>query len=373
MADKIKILYFIDRMLKGGIQTLVVEIAKNINKEKIQLDFLLLDDGKYYELEDVLKKYNCNVYKLEGIWVNNIVDFIKYEIAVDNFFKIHNDYKIVHLHSSSKNYMILKKAKKYGIPVRIAHSHNIDFQSKNVIKRICGNIFKIPLRRYATDYFACSKMAGEWLFGKNIVNTNKFKVINNAIDCSKFRYNEKKRIEIRNKLKISDNDIVLGNVGRFTEQKNHEFLIDIFKSVYEERKNTKLLLIGTGEKEEEIKKKVKKFNIENNVIFIGFSNKVSDYMNAMDLFVFPSKFEGLGIVLIEAQANGLHCFASAHVIPEEAKVTDLLEFVDLYNINEWKEKILNVSIERENVQNIIENNGYSIVKIVEFLEQIYYR
>ena len=151
----VKVLYFVDRMLKGGIQSLVIEIVKNINKEKVQIDFLLLDDGKEYELENTLKDLGCKIYKLNGIWINTSLDFFKYKKALDNFFKEHNDYDVVHMHSSSKNYMVLKKAKKYGIPVRIAHSHNIDFQTKNQIKKIVGNIFKIYLKKYSTDYFAC--------------------------------------------------------------------------------------------------------------------------------------------------------------------------------------------------------------------------
>ena len=136
----VKVLYFVDRMLKGGIQSLVIEIVRNINKEKVQIDFLLLDDGKEYELENTLKDLGCKIYKLNGIWVNTPIDFFKYIKALDKFFKEHNDYDVVHLHSSSKNYMVLKKAKKYKIPVRIAHSHNIDFQTKNLVKKFIGNI-----------------------------------------------------------------------------------------------------------------------------------------------------------------------------------------------------------------------------------------
>lgn len=370
---KIKILYFVDRLLVGGIQSFVSEIAKRIDKEKFQIDFLILDDGNKYDLETELEKEGINIYKLNGIWINKATDFFRYNRALDNFFKSHRDYNIVHLHSSSKSYIVLKKAKKYGIKTRIAHSHNIDFQTKNILKKIIGNLFKINLRRYATDYYACSELAGKWLFGKKIIKTDKFKIINNAIDCSRFKYDEQIRNKIRKELKITENELLLGNVGRFSNQKNHEFLIDIFFEVYKERPNTKLLLIGTGEKEEQIKDKVKKLNIEKNVIFLGFSGKVNEYMNAMDIFVFPSKFEGLGIVLIEAQANGLHCFASKGVIPSEAKVTELLEFISLDNIEEWKERILNVSIVRNDVREEIEQKGYSINKTVDLLEKLYYK
>ncbi len=370
----VKVLYFVDRMLKGGIQSLVIEIVKNINKEKVQIDFLLLDDGKEYELENTLKDLGCKIYKLNGIWINTPLDFLKYKKALDKFFKVHNDYDVVHMHSSSKNYMVLKKAKKYGIPVRIAHSHNIDFQTKNPIKKFIGNILKIYLKKYSTDYFACSKIAGEWLFGKKIVNSDKFHVIHNAIDYDKFKFSEEKRNEIRKKFDIKDDELVIGHVGRFSEQKNHEFLIDIFNEIYKKNNNYKLLLIGTGDKEALIKEKVKNLNLEKRVIFLGFKEEVSDYYNAMDLFVFPSKFEGLGITLIEAQANGLTCFTSKDVVPAEVKLSSNLYFIELSKTaEEWAEEVLGKYISRINTFEDFKNNKYFIEDTVKLLEDFYCR
>ena len=368
----VKVLYFVDRMLKGGIQSLVIEIVKNINKEKVQIDFLLLDDGKEYELENTLKDLGCKIYKLNGIWINTPLDFFKYKKALDNFFKEHNDYDVVHMHSSSKNYMVLKKAKKYGIPVRIAHSHNIDFQTKNQIKKIVGNIFKIYLKKYSIDYFACSKIAGEWLFGEKIVNSDKFHVIHNAINYDKFKFNEEKRNTIRKELNIKDDELVIGHVGRFSEQKNHEFLIDIFNEIYKKRKNSKLLLIGKGEKENLIKEKVKNLNLESRVIFLGFKENVSNYYNSMDLFLLPSKFEGLPVTLVEAQANGLPIFTSKRVVTEEAKLCDNLYFIELSkNAEEWAKEILEKDMSRLNTFQDFKNNKYFIEDTVNFLEKFY--
>lgn len=367
-----KVLYFVDRMLKGGIQSLVMEIVKNIDKEKVQIDFLLLDDGKNYELEDELENLGCKVYKLKGIWIRTPIDFIKYTKALDNFFKNHNDYDVVHMHSSSKNYMVLKKAKKYGIPVRIAHSHNIDFQTKNPIKKLIGDIFKVNLKKYATDYFACSKMAGKWLFGEKIINSDKFKVIHNAIDYDKFKFDENKRKEIRKELNIKDDEIIVGHVGRFSNQKNHEFLIGIFAELYKKNNKFKLLLIGTGEKEELIKEKVKKINLESEVIFLGFKEDVSKYYNAMDLFLFPSKFEGLSISLVESQANGLACFTSKYVVPYEVKIIDGLYFIDLRKSSkDWAEEILSKNLNREDATKKFERNKYFIKDTVSYLEEFY--
>lgn len=373
MEEKpVRVLYFVDRMLRGGIQSLVIDWVSRFDKSKIHVDFLLLDDGKDYELEQTLKDSGCTVYKLSGIWVRTPIDFIKYKYAVKNFFKEHHDYKVVHMHSSSKNYMILKYAKKYGIPMRIAHSHNIDFQTNNNLKKIVGNVFKKPLIKYSTDYFACSKIAGEWLFGRKIIESDKFKVIHNAIDYEKFKYDEKVRKQIRKTLKINDEDIVVGNVGRFVNQKNHEFLINAFSKCHQNNKDYKLLLIGIGELEESMKNKVDELNLNDCVIFAGFKNNVNEYMQAMDIFAFPSLFEGLGLVLVEAQASGLPCIATANTIPDEVKINPNFYFVNL-NVNEWVQTIQNIKLERLKSKKLVKAAGYFIEDIITELTNVYQR
>lgn len=372
MNEKVKVLYFVDRMLRGGIQTFVLENIKYMDRQRVQIDFLLLDDGNEYELENTLKKIGCNIYKLRGMWIRRITDFVKYNKVLDKFFKEHNDYKVVHMHSSSKNYMVLKKAKKYGIPVRIAHSHNIGFQSKSKIRIALGNLLKPFLKYYATDYFACSEIAGKWLFGKKITSSNKFKVIHNAVDLEKFKFDECIRKKIRKDFNIDEDTLVIGHVGRFTNQKNHEFLIDIFNEINKRNSDSKLLMIGTGEKEKIIKEKIKTLNLENSVIFAGFKNNVNEYMYAMDIFVFPSLYEGLGLVLIEAQATGMKCFTSKDVVPVESKVSDLLEFIRLEETpTYWAEQILKSDKIRKNVYEQMKLNGYDISNTALFLENFY--
>ena len=367
----VKVLYFVDRMLKGGIQSLIIDWLSRFDK-RIQIDFLLLDDGNEYELENEIKSLGCKIYKLKGMWIRTPIDFIKYSKVLEEFFKEHHDYKVVHLHSSSKNFLVLKYAKKYGIPIRISHSHNIDFQTKNPFKKLVGNLFKIPLIRYSTDFFACSKKAGEWLFGKKIVNTGKFKVINNAIDYDKFKFDKIARDNIRKKLKVSEDEILIGHIGRFTTQKNHKFLIDIFKELIKINSKYKLLLIGTGIKENKIKIKVNKLNLDNKVIFMGFQNNVNEYIQAMDLFIMPSLYEGLGIVLIEAQASGLPCYASENVIPIEAKLSSNFKFISLKKSSQkWAKIINNESIGRVDNIKQFKNSKYIIDDIVAELEEKY--
>lgn len=371
MSEKVRVLYFVDRMLRGGIQTFVIENMKHMDREKVQIDYLLLDDGVHYELEDTLKEMGSEVYKLKCIWLRKPTDYFKYFKAIDNFFKEHNDYKVVHLHSSSKNFYVLKSARKYGIPVRIAHSHNIGFQSKSKLQILIGNLCKPLLKMYATDYFACSEIAGEWLFGKDAVKENKVKVIHNAVDLDKYKYNEEKRNELRKKLNIEDK-FVVGHVGRFTNQKNHTFLIDIFNEIHKKRPDSVLMLVGTGEKEKEIHEKVDRLGLTKDVLFMGFHNNVNEYMWAMDVFVFPSLYEGLGLVLIEAQATGMHCFASKGVVPKEAKVSDLLDYISIESdAKEWASQISKCNKEKIETETSIKKAGYFIGDTSKELELFY--
>lgn len=366
--EPVKVLYFVDRMLRGGIQTFVLENWRHMDHTKVQIDFLLLDDGNTYELEDTLRGLDSRIYKLKGIWVKKPKDFVSYQRAVDAFFKVHHDYRVVHLHSTSKNYMVLKCAKKYGIPVRIAHSHNIGFQTTSKVQILIGNLFKPLLKYYATDYFACSEDAGRWLFGRK-----KITVIKNAVDIDKYRYEPIKADCMRKKLKL-DGKKVVGHVGRFTHQKNHTFLIDVFKELVELDSDYRLLLIGEGALEEQTKAKAKTYGVENKIIFAGFKTNVEDYMQAMDLFVFPSEFEGLGLVLIEAQAAGLPCYASEKVVPQEAKVSDLLTYIPLEDGPKmWAEQIDKTwkKFKRETPEDAIAERGYSIVETAKQLERYY--
>lgn len=372
MEKTVKVLYFVDRMLRGGIQSLVIDWISRFDAKKIHIDFLLLDDGNQYELEDTLKRLGCGVYKLEDVWLKTPMDFIKYKKALNSFFLKHHDYKVVHLHSSSKNYMVLKYAKKYGIPIRISHSHNIDFQTKNLIKKIVGNCFKYPLIKYSTNYLACSNLAGRWLFGEKKLTDAKYEVINNAVDYDRFKYDRGIRKKIREELGIKEDNIIIGHVGRFTNQKNHTFLVEIFNEFYKKDKNARLLLIGIGELEEEIKKKVEELGLSKKVIFAGFKSNVNEYMQAMDIFLLPSLYEGLPVVGVEAQAAGLPCYMSKDVITDEVKIADNVTFIPLSNsAEEWANIIYNSNNSRSDNYIKIKERGYIIEDVIKKLERIY--
>ncbi len=364
--EKTRVLYFIDRMRHGGIQQFAVEIVKNMDKNKCEIEFLLLDDGQTYPLENVLKELNVKFYKLKGVWFRTPLDILKQKKALEKFFKEHHDYKVIHLHSSSKNFMVLKMAKKYGIQVRIAHSHNIGFQSKNKLKIIIGNFFKKPLKKYATHYFACSKLAGKWLFGEEDI-----KIIHNAVDYEKFKFDQVRRNALRKELGIED-CLVIGNVGRFTNQKNHTFLIDIFQEIHKKNKKAVLMLVGIGEKENEIRDKVKNLNLEENVKFMGFCNNTNELMWCMDVFLLPSLYEGLPVVGVEAQCTGLPCFMSKDVITDEVKIAENVAFISLEkSAEEWAEIVLSSDLSRRDTYQELKNAGYFMEQTVEVLERFY--
>ena len=305
----------------GGVETFLMNYYRNIDRKKVQFDFINMFDKLCFE--DEIKKLGGNVYKVSNVKKRPI----KYYNDIRKIIR-ENDYKIVHINMlSMANIVPILAAHKEGVKHIILHSHNTGTPSV-LIKKILDRLNKNVAIKNATDFFACSKLAGEWLYGDR---TN-FEVISNAIEPEKFKYDEKTRKLIRKKLGVEEN-FVIGHVGRFSEQKNHEFLINMFSKFAKTCPNSRLLLIGEGELKNKIENLVKKLEISNQVILLEPKSNIQDYYQAMDVFVLPSKFEGLGIVLVEAQANGLQCICS-NVVPDEVKIINTLEKVPL-KIDSW--------------------------------------
>lgn len=362
MGEPIRVLQVVTHMNRGGLETMLMNYYRNIDRSKIQFDFLT------HRPENEKKDYDDEIRSLGGrIYHMPVLNPFSpgYMKSLDKFFKEHKEYKIVHSHLDCLSAYPLKAAKKNGVPVRIAHSHNTS-QEKN-LKYLIKDYAKKQIPKYATHLFACGQEAGKWMFGKH-----KFQIMNNAIDAKKFIYNEEVRREKRKELDL-EGKFVIGHVGRFNVQKNHEFLIDIFYQIQKKESNAVLLLVGNGELEEKIKDKVRRLGLEEKVIFYGISERIYEILQAVDVFVFPSLFEGLGIALVEAQAAGIECFASLGVIPHEAKVTDHCHFVSLDESSEqWAEYILkNKKYKKNNTYVDIKNHGYDIEKNVKKLEEFY--
>ncbi len=324
--ETIRVLHILHKLDMGGTENFIMNIYRNIDRTKIQFDFLVHGKGIFdYEVQ----KLGGRIYYFNG-YVNEI-GIKKYKNELKKFFT-KNSYRIIHSHVDQTSGLIAEVVKKHSNAICVTHSHSVDNYNHFFVK-LYKKWLQIKLNKYADIRLACSEEAGKWLYGNN-----EFTVIKNAIDIKKFSYNEKIRREIRKKLNIKDNELIIGHIGRFEKVKNHEFLIDIFKQYNLINSNSRLMLIGEGSLKNTIKCYAKKQKLESKILFLGVKEDVNIYYNAMDLFLFPSIKEGLGIVLIEAQANGLYVVTSKGV-PKESAVTNNIEFIDLKERKKWIEAI----------------------------------
>ncbi|MCT1901857.1 glycosyltransferase family 1 protein [Oceanobacillus sojae] len=363
----IRVLHIVSSMNRGGIEAFLMNIYRNIDRSKIQFDFLLHTEEEC--------AYNDEIRELGGIIYSippRSKGYQKNKKALESFFKEHRSYKIIHQHVSSLSYITpVKVAKKYNIPIRIIHSHNVNYSGSKVHKYL--HIFnKLQISKYVTSIRACSQKALDWVTSSRVMKKVDCQIINNAIDIDLYKYNIDKRKKYRQELNLEGN-VIFGHIGRFHKQKNHSFLIDIFKQIQKQLSNSKLMLIGSGAEEDAIKLKVEKYNLQDKVIFTGNRSDVPDLFQAMDVFVFPSLYEGLGIVLIEAQAAGLKCFTSKEEVPKEVGITDLVNFVSLNkSAKEWADEIMeNLNYFRDDTSHLIESKEYGIKQVTKQLENFY--
>ena len=331
-TEPVHIAQIMGKWIGGGVESVIMNYYENIDRTKFQFDFICDDDSTNIPYE--------KIEKLGGkvILVPPYQKVFKYIKTLKKIFK-ENNYKIVHSNINTLSVFPLYAAKKAGVPVRIAHSHSTS-NKKEWKKNAVKNVLRPFSKKNANVYFACSELAARYLFGNKTFEEGKVTIINNAINLEKFKFNQGKREKLRKELKIKDDEFVVGHIGRFVSQKNHTFLIDIFNELRKENNKAVLLLIGQGPLQDQIKEKVRELGIEDSVRFAGQVDNASDYYNAMDVFVLPSLYEGLGMVLIEAQANELPCIASTEV-PKKASVSNQVEFISLKEENKkWADNIL---------------------------------
>ena len=346
----------------GGIEVFLKNLYDNINREKFQIDFIdTTEKGICYK--EYFEQHNSKVYKI----VPRRENFYKNKKQLEEIIK-NGGYDVVHFHLNTLSYISpILLANKYNIKM-IVHSHN-EWKGKNIKVSLLHKINKRKIENMNIDRLACSEVAGKWIFGNK-----PFMVINNGIDTKKFKFSMLQREKIREELKIPNNYTVIGNVAAFREQKNHKFLIDIFYDYLKINPQSILLLVGEGKLKKDIQEKVKKLGIENNVKFLGIRDDVNLLMNAFDIFVFPSLYEGFGIALLEAQCNGILCFAS-DTIPKSVKVSENLKFLSLKeDSNYWAEYIWENSKhkqtkKREDVE--MEDMDYSVKTLTKKIEEIY--
>lgn len=356
----IRVLHVVTYMGRGGLETMLMNYYRNIDRSEVQFDFLVHRD---FEAD-----YDKEILSLGGkiYHVSRLIPWSKaYKKELCRFFTEHSEYKIVHVHQDCLSSVALECAQKCGIPVRIAHSHTSN-QTKN-LRYIIKRYYMRKIPKYATDLFACGTKAGIWMFGNQ-----KFNILPNAVDVEKYSFSETVRNEVRKELGIAD-EFIVGHIGRFGKEKNHKFLIEVFSRIKNINKNSKMILVGKGKEFENIKRKAASLGLEKDIIFTGVRPDVNRLLQAMDVFAFPSLYEGFGIVNIEAQAAGLPCVISDEVPMESIIAEDLVTIKKLSDsAEEWAECILSKKdSERKDISDDIKKHGYDIKSAAKRLEEFY--
>lgn len=362
--EQIRIAQIMGKWVGGGVEAVIMNYYRHLDRNKIQFDFICDSDSTNIPYEEI-KSLGGKV-----ILIPPYQKIFKYIKELTKILK-ENKYKIVHSHINTLSVFPLYCAKKAKVPVRIAHSHSTTNKKewkKNLMKQALRPLSKV----FATEYFCCSEHAGRWLFGNKAYDKGKVYLLNNAIELDKFKYDEKIRHIKRKELGINDDTMVIGHIGRFVEQKNHEFLIDIFNELHKKEKNSLLILVGQGPLENSIKEKVNKLGLTNNCLFLGQRRDANELYQVFDLFLLPSLYEGLGMVAIEAQVAGLPCVISSE-IPKVAKICDNVKFLNLNeNVSIWVDTLLNsLSNKRNSLIKNAKNNGYDIQEESCKLENYY--
>ncbi|MFC0333330.1 glycosyltransferase family 1 protein [Paenibacillus sepulcri] len=351
-------------MNRGGLETMIMNYYRQMDRNSIQFDFMVHRSGKGH-YDDEIIALGGRIHHMPQIRPGSYRLYFK---RLDAFFAEHPEYALVHAHINENSSFVLRAARKAGVPCRIAHSHLSDL----------GIDRKLPFRLYArhfmkdhpNGYFACSRKAGEWLFGRRIQGQRPLIVLHNAVPVQEFAFQPEVRRSVRDELD-AEGRLVIGHIGRFTHQKNHEYLIDVFQAVHRQNPKALLVLAGEGELKPGIERKVEKLGLTGHVRFLGVRSDISRLLQGMDLFLFPSRFEGLPVVLIEAQAAGLRCIVS-DAVTTEADVTGRLQFVSLQEAPEvWAKRILETTYEHEDTSEALRRHGYDTGSMAKWLSDYY--
>jgi len=364
---KRRICCFCEKWESGGIESFLHNVIMEMDMSQLEIDIAASQICESVFTSD-LKEKGVGFYELSGSQRKLGRNHKMFRQLLKE-----RQYDVVHLNifqGLSLYYAYL--AKKAGVKVRIAHGHNSALRRSRTrwLKLALHNMAKSLLAENATDYWACSRLAAEFMFPRDVVERYEF--IPNGIDIEKFRFNDEVRKKVRKDLGI-EGKLVIGNVGRLCYQKNQENLIEVFAKLQSERPESVLLLVGEGEMKAELQQQVEKLGIADKVLFYGVTDKVEQLLWAMDIFVFPSRFEGLGIVAVEAQAAGLPVICSDGV-PNEAVVSDLVEKVDLRSgVDSWVESILHCQIDADRlaVHEQVQKSGFAVADVADRIEKVY--
>lgn len=362
-----KILHVIAGMNAGGMETMIMNYYRNIDRNKYKFDFLINEPNECFYEKEILK-LGGKIYRVPFQREN----YIKNHKMVKDIIK-NNHYDAIHEHQGITYYYPLKCAKKYGIKNRIVHNHGINRNFLKYLKLYNNFYAKKRICSLGNNFVCCSDEVSSHIFDKaSVEKRGGYTILPNSINVRKYTFNKRKRKEVRDKFSLGNNKVFI-HIGTFTAPKNHIFLIEMFKEHLDRRPNDKLLLIGDGPLKEEINKKVINYDLYNNILFLGTRNNISDFLSAADVMLFPSLYEGIPLTLIEAQASGIPIIGSTN-IDINSSVSDLIKFVDLNDKNKWLEFMLssmNEDKKRINYNDIVYKSRFSIDESVKILENIY--
>lgn len=364
MGDPLRILHVVVNMNRGGAETLIMNLYRNINKEKVQFDFLTCRRGVF---DAEIIKMGGRVYQIPYI---TEVGPTAYAKEIDRFFTLNPAYQVIHSHLDKMSGLVLRSAKKAHIPIRIAHSHNTESEGGALAKLFKWYVGSY-VNRSATHLYACSQAAAKWMFGTNARHAF---ILKNGVETEQFQFKEHVRERIRSSLNIHKDTFVVGHVGRFSEQKNHLFLLDVFASIHKQRPNTVLLLAGDGELREKIIERIRFLHLQNHVKLLGVREDVPALLQAFDLFMFPSFHEGLPVTLIEAQATGLPCVISDQITAEVDMGIECVKYLPITNPSIWVNHLLKmkeIPQPREVYDDALAKKGYDIKQIAKQVETSY--
>lgn len=361
MSEPIRVLQVFAALDSGGVANFVMNTYRRIDREKIQYDFAITA-GKKSLMDDEAKALGARLFycDTDKSLAENIGDIVKNE----------GPFEAVHSHVFFYSGLVLRAAKRYGVPIRIAHAHNAHTgESSSLPRKAYETAMRHLIKSNATVMMGCSEKACRYVFGDNCMSDSRAMVMPDGIDCERFAFNEEMRKKVRSEYGLEDK-FVVGHVGHFNPAKNHEKILSVFAELAKRREDAALLLVGDGELESDVRAKVQELGLSDKVVFAGAHKDVENMYQAMDVFLFPSRYEGFGMAMIEAQAGGLSCVAS-DVVPEDTNADGRAVYLPLAEVDGvWTDAIENASLRSsEKVKNVVAS--FDIENTAKNLEKIY--
>lgn len=365
MEEIKRVLCLVSAMNTGGAETFLMKIYRNLDRTRYQMDFCVnVTEKGFYD--DEIKRLGGQIFVIPSKSEN----IKKFKSRLSEIIRSYQYDYVFRITSNAMGFLDLKIAKESGAKKCIARSSNSS-DGKGVKVLLAHKLGRLLYDRYVDVKIAPSELAAEYTFGKKALEQNKVTILHNAVDLKQYSYKASNRIKFREELGISEKTLLVGHVGRFSKQKNHEFLIEIYKMICQKVPDSRLVLVGSGELQENIKDKVKKLNLSESVIFMGVRADIPTILAGMDVFVFPSFYEGMPNTVIEAQATGLPCVVS-DTITKEADITGLVKYKSLQDSPaEWaKEAIESGNWDRKDTKKMFVQKGYDINTVTRKFETL---